>query len=52
VDFSSTVYRFSPASDSLEVRLNLLFSVNVDGGIIRGEKDHVKQSTAALSITI
>jgi hypothetical protein len=47
VDFSSSGYRFSPTSDSLEVRLNLLFSVSVDGKIIRALKIDVKQSLAA-----
>jgi hypothetical protein len=35
VDFSSTVYRLTSTGDFLEVRLNLLFSVNVDNEIIR-----------------
>jgi hypothetical protein len=44
VDFSSIVYRLASPGGFLEVRLNLLFSVSVDSGIIRASKSGVKQN--------
>jgi hypothetical protein len=42
VDFSSSGCRLASPGGFLEVRLNLLFSVSVDGGIIRKRMNHVK----------
>jgi hypothetical protein len=48
VDFSPSVCRLASPDGFLEVRLNLLFSVSIDGGIIRVSKTDVKENARRL----